>query len=259
MAPGPHGRGRAQGSHASHRRPFVRHAERAGGPAAGVAENTLAAFRRAIESGADMVELDVQCTRDRRLVVFHDATLRRTTNGAGFLARKTYAQISRLDSGCWFSEKFAGEKIPSLREALEWLASCDMQANIEIKPYTGFTAPTTIATLTEINRYWPQDKPLPLVSSFNVDALRLCQSLAPEMPLGLLLSKWQENWEALAEELRCYSVHLSLNAATQSRVNEIKQKGYAVCVFTVNSKRKALKLLGWGVDAVFSDYPDLLG
>ena len=229
------------------------------GAAAYAPENTIVGFNKAYELGARWIEFDVMLNADAEAFIFHDENLRRTTNARGEFCLASSEELKSLDAGRWFSRKFAGEKIPSLREALEWLASCDMQANIEIKPYTGFTAPTTIATLTEINRYWPQDKPLPLVSSFNVDALRLCQSLAPEMPLGLLLSKWQENWEALAEELRCYSVHLSLNAATQSRVNEIKQKGYAVCVFTVNSKRKALKLLGWGVDAVFSDYPDLLG
>lgn len=229
------------------------------GAAAYAPENTLIGFETAYQRGCRFIEFDVMLNADAEPFIFHDENLRRTTNARGEFSLASSEELKSLDAGRWFSKKFAGEKIPSLREVLLWLAASDMQANIEIKPYPGFAVPTTIATLTHINRYWPQDKALPLISSFNIDVLRLCQSLAPEMPLGLLLSKWQDNWTELAEELRCYSVHLSLNAVTQARVNQIKEKGYAVCVFTVNSKRKALKLLGWGVDAVFSDYPDLLG
>ena len=228
------------------------------GAAAYAPENTLSGFNKAYELGNRFIEFDVMLNADAEPFVFHDETLRRTTNARGEFCLTSSEELKSLDAGRWFSKKFSGEKIPSFREALEWLASTDMQANIEIKPCEGFAAPTTIATLTHINRYWPQEKALPLVSSFNLDVLKLCQSLAPEMPLGLLLSKWQDNWFELADELQCYSVHLALSATTEARVKAIKQKGYAVCVYTVNRKRKALKLLDWGVDAVFSDYPDLL-
>lgn len=228
------------------------------GAAAYAPENTLVGFDKAHELGCRFVEFDVMLSADAEPFVFHDDTLRRTTGVRGEFGLASSELLKTLDAGKWFSKKFSGEKIPTLRDVLERLAASDMQANIEIKPYPGFAVPTTIATLTYINRYWPQDKPLPLISSFNLDALRLCQSLSPEMPLALLLSKWQDNWLQLAEELHCYSIHLSLDAATQAHVKEIKQQGYAVCVYTVNSKRKANKLLSWGVDAVFSDYPDLL-
>ena len=228
------------------------------GGAAHAPENTLAAFTKAHELGCRFIEFDVMLNADAEPFVFHDQDLRRITRVYGEFGLASSEHLKSLDAGKWFSKKFAGEKIPTFREVLEWLARSDMQANIEIKPYPGFAVPTTIETLAHINRYWPQDKPLPLVSSFNLEALRLCQSLAPEMPLGLLLAKWQDNWAQLADELHCYSVHLRLDAVTQARVNEIKQKGYAVCVYTVNSKRKAAKLLSWGVDAVFSDYADLI-
>ena len=228
------------------------------GAAAYAPENTLAAFKKAHALGCRFVEFDVMLSVDGEPFVFHDESLRRTTTGYGEFGLVTADYLRSLDAGQWFSKHFRGEKIPTLHEVLEWLGEADVQANIEIKPYPGFVEQTTIAVLTHINRYWPQDKPLPLVSSFNLEALRLCQSLAPEMPLGLLLAKWQDNWAQLADELHCYSVHLRLDAVTQARVNEIKQKGYAVCVYTVNSKRKAAKLLSWGVDAVFSDYADLI-
>lgn len=229
------------------------------GAAAYAPENTLAAFDKALEQGCRFIEFDVMLNADGEPYVFHDEKLNRTTNGRGefYLASNDYLQS--LDAGKWFSRKFSGEKIPTLREALEWLSGSNMQANIEIKPRSGYTVPTTISVLTHINRYWPSGKELPLVSSFDVEALKLCQSLAPEMPLALLLSKWDDNWSKLAEELQCFSVHLNVDLVTEARIHEIKEQGYAVSVYTVNRKRKAKKLFDWGVDAVFSDYPDLLG
>ena len=228
------------------------------GAAAYAPENTLAAFNKARELGGDFIEFDVMLSADGEPFVFHDDNLNRTTNVRGEFCLASAERLKSLDAGSWYSKAFAGEKIPTFREILEWLVITNMQANIEIKPTPGLEVPTTIAVLTYINRYWPQGKDLPLVSSFNLEVLKLCQSLAPEMPLGLLLSKWQDNALQLAEELHCFSVHLSLAAVTRARVDAIKQQGHAACVYTVNSRRKAGKLFDWGVDAVFSDYPDLL-
>ena len=229
------------------------------GGAAYAPENTLAAFDKAHELGCRFIEFDVMLNADGEPYIFHDENLKRTTNAKGEFGLATGDYLLSLDAGRWFSKQFTGEKIPTLRAALEWLSDSGMQANIEIKPYPGFASATTISTLTHINRFWPVKKELPLVSSFNLEALKLCQSLAPEMPLGLLLSKWQDNWLQLAQELNCYSVHISLDMANQARVAEIRQNGFAVAVYTVNSRRKANKLFDWGVNAVFSDYPDLMG
>ncbi len=222
-------------------------------------ENTLSAFKKAKALGCHFIEFDVILSADGEAFVFHDETLNRTTNARGQFRLATAEHLQSLDAGKWFSRHFSGEKIPALREVLEWMADSDMQANIEIKPYPGFAEPTTITVLTLINRYWPQGKDLPLVSSFDQKALALCQRLSPEMPLALLLHEWQHNWLQRAQDLDCFSVHLSLRAARQARIREIKQHGYVVCVYTVNRKRLAIKLFEWGVDAIFSDYPDLLG
>ena len=228
------------------------------GAAAYAPENTLAAFDKASALGCHFIEFDVMLSADGEPFVFHDEKLKRTTNGRGNFGLVTAEYIRSLDAGSWYSKQFRGEKIPSLQDAIEWLATSGVQANIEIKPYPGFTEQTTIAVLTHINRYWPQDKKLPLISSFDQSALTLCHQLAPEIPLGLLLDKWHENWLQLASDLQCFSIHLSKRAATASRVSAIKQQGYVVYVYTINRKRKAAKLFEWGVDAVFSDYPDLL-
>jgi glycerophosphoryl diester phosphodiesterase len=227
--------------------------------AAGYApENTLAAFNKALALGCRFVEFDVMCSADGEPFVFHDDTLKRTTNGSGEVGMVNAEYLASLDAGRWFSRRFAGEKIPHFRDILEWLAFTGVQANIEIKPYPGTTEQTTVTILRYINRYWPPGKPLPLISCFDWNALHLCHSIAPEMRLGLLLSKWSDNYLEEAKQRNCYSLHVNRSSLTAERVKKIKDAGLIVAAYTVNSRRQATKLLNWGVDAVFSDYPDLL-
>jgi len=227
--------------------------------AAGYApENTMASFEKAYALGCRFIEFDVMLSADNEAFIFHDETLERTTNGQGDFGLSTSEYLQSLDAGSWFSKEFAGEKIPTLLDAIHWLVKREVHANIEIKPYPGFTRQTTQAVLEHIENYWPKEKPLPLVSSFCHDALAICREQSKDLPLGLLLDKWQDNWLELAKAYRCTSVHLSRRIATASRVLEIKRHGYIVYVYTVNRERLALKLQSFGVDALFSDYPDLL-
>ena len=221
-------------------------------------ENTLAAFDKAHMLGCDFIEFDVMLSGDGEPFIFHDDTLKRTTNGRGDIGLVTADYLRSLDAGSWFSDAYREEKIPSLLEAIEWLTATGVNANIEIKPYPGRVEQTSIAVLKHIHDYWPKDKKLPLISSFDPSALILCRRLDPEIPMGLLCHQWHENCVRIASELRCFSIHLSRRAVTADRVHLIKQHGYEVYVYTVNRKRQAESLFKWGVDAVFSDYPDLL-
>ena len=228
------------------------------GAAAYAPENTLASFASAHALGCGVIEFDVMLSADGEPFVFHDDSLKRTTNGKGAPGLVEASYLLSLDAGRWFSRKYSGEKIPHFRDALAWLTLSGLNANIEIKPCPGKTRQTAIAVMSCLNRYWPASKPLPLVSSFEHEALYLCRDLAPELPLGLLFDRWDKDWSVKAQELQCYSVHLNKRALTHARVQEIKASGYQLFAYTVNRKRQARKLLDWGVDAVFSDYPDLL-
>ncbi|MDI1352893.1 MAG: glycerophosphodiester phosphodiesterase [bacterium] len=221
-------------------------------------ENTLASFDKALAMGCRLIEFDVMCSADGEPFIFHDDTLKRTTDGSGDLGLVASSYIDTLDAGSWFSKKFKGEKIPHFKEVLKWLSFSNMQANVEIKPYPGTVEQTTTKVLSHIHRYWPGDKALPLVSSFEWEALLLCRSIAPEMPLGLLLHEWDNDWLQKAKQLACYSVHFNRKILTAERVKAVKDQGFVVCAYTVNRKRLANKLFSWGVDAIFSDYPDLL-
>lgn len=228
------------------------------GAAAYAPENTLVSFEKALSLGCRCIEFDVMCSADGEPFVIHDENLKRTSNGSGQVGKVDAAYLQSLDAGSWFSRKFKGVTIPHFAEVLQWLLSSQMQANVEIKPFPGAIESTTIAVLSTINRCWPADRQLPLVSSFEWDALTLCHSIAPEMPLGFLLHAWDEQWLEKAKQLNCYSIHLNARILTETRVKAMKEQGYVVCAYTVNRKRQANKLFQWGVDAVFSDYPDLL-
>lgn len=228
------------------------------GASAYAPENTLAAFNKALALGCRFIEFDVMCSADGEPFVIHDNTLKRTTNGRGDVGLVSAEYLNTLDAGNWFSRRFASEKIPHFREVLQWLAFSGVSANIEIKPYPKRAEETTVAVLKHINSFWPRGLPLPLLSSFDWEVLSLCHSISPEMPLALLFDTWREDCLEYAHLLQCYSLHCNRKALTAQRVKTIKDAGFKVCAYTVNSKRQALKLLGWGVDAVFSDYPDLL-
>lgn len=228
------------------------------GAAAYAPENTMASFDKALALGCNCIEFDVMLSADGEPFIFHDDALKRTTNGRGQFGEVTAEYVQTLDAGKWFSRHFKGEKIPHFRDVIQWLVFTGINANVEIKPFPGTTEQTAVAVLSSINRFWPSNKELPLVSSFDYEALVLCRTLSPELPLGLLLDSWDEKWQQKAADLHCYSIHFNKSVLTAKRVLAIKEAGYQLYAYTVNRRRQARKLLDWGVDAVFSDYPDLL-
>ena len=98
-------------------------------------ENTMSAFRSAMEKGAEMIECDIHLSRDRILVVIHDSSLDRTTNGSGNIVERDFKELSQLDCGNWFSDQFSGETLPKLEQLLEE-ASGKILLNLEIKSNT---------------------------------------------------------------------------------------------------------------------------
>lgn len=228
------------------------------GAAAYAPENTIASFEKAFQLGCRFIEFDVMLSADGEPFIFHDENLKRTTNGKGMFGLVKAEYLQNLDAGRWFSRAYKNEKIPSFSDTLAWLIEKDVQANIEIKPYPGTVEQTTIAVLTELNKLWPHDKDFPLISSFEYDALTLCRSLSPEALLGFLMHEWDKDWYKKAKDIDCYSIHCNRKILTASRIEEIKSKGFKLLAYTVNRRRQAKKFFALGVDAIFSDYPDLL-
>lgn len=228
------------------------------GASAYAPENTFAAFERALDFGIKAIEFDVMLSSDNQAFVFHDNSLKRTSNGKGKIGLVSGGYLQTLDAGSWFSSRFSGEKIPLFEDVLNWALIHDVFLNIEIKPYPGTVEQTTITVLSLINQYWPHNKPLPLVSCFEKDALSLCRTISPEQPLGYLIDDWDLSCLEQAKALNCYSIHINYQVLTKKRIDQIKEAGFHLLAYTVNKQGMARKLLDCGVDAIFSDYPDLL-
>ena len=228
------------------------------GAAGHAPENTLASLRRAAELGARWVEFDVALTRDGEPVLLHDETVDRTTDGKGRLAAMALGEVQQLDAGRWHSEAAAGERVPTLMQALALLKSLGLGANIEIKPTAGREAETGAVVAKRIADAWPESLPPPLFSSFRTEALAAARDAAPRIARGYLLSRLGRDWRREAAALGCVSVHCNHRHLDRKAAAEVRQAGYRLLAYTVNDAMRGRQLFGWGVDAVFTDYPDRL-
>lgn len=228
------------------------------GAAGSTPENTLAGFRQAARLGASWVELDVHLTADGRLAVIHDSTLARTTNGRGRVARRTVAQLAELDAGGWFGSRFRGEPLPMLEDALALIAELDLGVNVEIKPARGREAPTLAALKRAIAAAWRVPGPPLLLSSFERRAVAVAAEVLPKIPRALVSRRMPRDWREIAARLGCAGLHLDHRHLDPLRVLAIKSSGLALAAYTVNDPGRAVLLWSWGVDALFSDSPDLL-
>lgn len=221
-------------------------------------ENTLAAFRAASLMGLAWVEFDVMLSGDGNLVLIHDETVDRTTNGTGKVSELTVAQLKRLDAGSWFDPKFRRQRIPTILEATESISSYGLNANIEIKPAKGFEGETGWALGRYLATEWPQSLTAPIISSFSMEALEAVAVEAPGFPRALLVGRVPRNWRALTTKLGCALLHCSQGHLRKKEAERIRESGLHLLCYTVNNARKARTLWNWGVEAVFSDYPDQL-
>ena len=219
-------------------------------------ENTMAGLRKAVGLGARWVEFDVKLTADNELILFHDDTLSRTTDGKGPVARMTLAEIRKLDAGRWFSPDFVDEPVPTLAEAMDYLAENGIGANVEVKACPGREAETGAAVARALAGRW-FGGPIPmLISSFSTDSLAAARQAAQQIPRGFLTLKFPKDWAARMRELECATFHVLDRRLTEARVRAIREAGYRTLAYTVNEPARARELLSWGVESVITDYPD---
>jgi glycerophosphoryl diester phosphodiesterase len=212
------------------------------------------AFERAIELGAEMVELDVQLTRDRRLVVLHDLFLGRTVSGSGWVREHSLDDLRALDAGAWFGSAYAGAHVLSLDEVLDITAG-HMRLNVEIKsPADDWQtlAEVLIGLLEDRNELAPT-----IISCFDVGALRCVRAVAASAQLGML---WHEPdltrmW-AFAHEVGARTVHPFWQLIDAELVATARRRGMGVIAWTVNDVGVMRQLAGWGVDGIISDFPE---
>jgi len=226
-------------------------------------ENTLAAFRAALDADADGVELDVSRCQTGEIVVLHDDTLERTTNGGGPLARTPYYALRELDAGGWFAPQFAGEQVPLLSEVLELARDVRqgggrLRVNIEIKgmDHKGDGIEEEIAEMVRA-RELERDV---VISSFNPLALWRMRQAAPELQRALLYAAGMpaalsQVWPSRL--LSPITFHPEWRLISGSRVSRAHAASHRVNVWTVNEEVDLRRCIGWGVDGLITDHPAL--
>lgn len=218
-------------------------------------ENTMAAFRRAVELGAAWVELDVHLTRDHELVVIHDARLERTTDGTGYVGHHTLADVRRLDAGSWFAPDFAGARVPTLAEVLEWARHQAITVDIEIKNgpcfYVGIE--DAVVALVERSRMVEQV----MVTSFDHRAAARVKALDGRIVMGLLYSARPADPVALARQLHADVLLPAWPYVVGEDVRAIHDAGLAVVTWTSSDPAVLKSLRAAGVDGVVTDHPDI--
>lgn len=219
-------------------------------------ENTLAAFRHGASFGYRMFEFDVKLSGDGVSVLLHDATLDRTTNGAGRLDALTLGQIAQLDAGSWHSPVYAGEPVPTLAAIVRYLRANNFLANIEIKPVPGAEWRTGAAVALDARTLWAGAAVPPLLSSFSEDALAAAREAVPELPRALLLDKLPADWLDRLRALDCVALDANHRELTPEIIDEAHAAGFRVCCYTVNDLDRAHWLWSAGLDGLITDWVD---
>jgi len=216
-------------------------------------ENTRFAFLKALDLGANMIEFDVQLTRDEIAIVFHDETLERTTNGSGRVRETDFATIARLDAGSWFGASFADHEVPKLEEVLSLLAG-RTTLNIELKPDERVEQ-LVRRVVTAVARFELFDAVI--FSSFHVDSLRSLRHLVPDARIGILCQRGElADALGLAGELGAVALHPAVLMVDTDLVREAHERQLAVYPWTANEPGEIALLRALGVDGIFTDYPD---
>lgn len=227
------------------------------GASAYAPENTIAAFKLALEQSADGFELDATLTGDGHVVVLHDDDVDRTTNGSGAVAEMTLDELRQLDAGSWFSEDFKGERIPTLAEVFAAVGS-DTIINVELKNYASLWDDLPNKVVELVRTHDLADRVL--FSSFNPIALIKTHRLMPEVPVGLLAmpggsGAWARSFPGRLVPHQ--ALHPEFSDVTPAMIEKAHRSGKRVHAYTVNRAEDMRRLLEWGIDGIITDDPRL--
>lgn len=222
-------------------------------------ENTFAAFRKAVDAGADWIETDVDIISDGTPIIIHDTTLDRTTNRSGVIYDLESVDLESIDAGEWFDPAYAGERIPTLAGLIDFLNENSLNANIELKSNEQGRARSeqlVRAVVSELSNLDPDRQVI--ISSFSQPLLMKFNEIAPQYAIGVLYesNSFHDDWLSVLELCGATYVHMEDKDLTEQRVQSLSQAGYGVNAWTVNSVDRAEQLFNWGCTGVFTDIAD---
>lgn len=224
-------------------------------------ENTLHAFEGAIAMGADMVELDVQLTSDKEVVVFHDEKITRCTDGKGRITGYTLAELKKLDAGSWFGKEYKGTRIPTLAEVLS-LCKNKVAVNIEIKTET--VAETIRGGIEEkclkiVNQGGMREHTL--FSSFDPRAIKHLKEIDRTVAAAVLFEKGYYGSKLpseIIELLGADAFNCSQDELSKKWLTDLKLNNIPVNIYTVNDEKTMRRFLDMSVSGIFTNNPDIL-
>lgn len=217
-------------------------------------ENTLAAMKKAVDLGAEAIEFDVQLTKDKRIVAIHDYKVDRTTNGRGYVMKKSLGDLKKLDVGSWFGDEYIGEKIPTLEEVIESLPS-NILLNIEIKSFMLDMRDISRFVVEIIKKYEIEERVI--VSSFDHKLLKKVRDLDEEIRIGMLFYGKLLDIEKYPplKYLKPYSLHFSSEYLDKEDLEKLRKLPYKTYSYTINDEKLAKQFGEYGLDGYFTDYP----
>lgn len=217
-------------------------------------ENTITAFKRALEQGCHAIELDVQLTKDGEIVVFHDWTLERTTNGFGEVKGKTLKELKELDAGSWFSKKFKGERIPTLGEVLEVVPK-EVLLNIEVRSRYSEDSQTEEKVIELLERHNRSIDSV-IISCFDHSVLKRISDKKKGIKLGLLLTGdfIEPNPYIINNKIELYSIQPARSFVSEETITTTSYKVYP---WIVNEESEMENLKRLNVDGLVTNYPDI--
>ena len=222
-------------------------------------ENTMEAFQKGFEMKSDYIEIDVQMTKDGELVVIHDTTVDRTTNGTGKVGELTLEEIRQLDAGSWFGEAYVGEKVPTFEEVLDEFRG-KVGVLIELKApelYPGVEQKIADA-LIERNMSTPNNNKI-IIQSFNHESMKKSKELLPNLSHGVLTGgSWADVTEEQLAQFATYADYFNptMNIVTDELVGDVHEAGMKIFPYTSRSQEQALHLFDLNVDGIITDYPE---
>lgn len=220
-------------------------------------ENTLAAFKRAVDDGADAVEFDVRLTSDGEVIVFHDSHLQRTTNGRGRVEECALADLKHLSAGAWFHRSFSSERIPTLDDVLELLHG-QVGVNVEIKTDLHRRRHSDILhrCCSVIRKHRAES--YVLVSSFHHPFIKDVRRILPSVATGMLFHPLKHvGRSVITMTVQAKADYMIFGGGTLRKtvVQKAHQRGMFVGEFTINTPRRFSRACRYGVDAIITDDP----
>ncbi|KRU25235.1 glycerophosphodiester phosphodiesterase [Clostridium botulinum] len=224
------------------------------GASAYAPENTMAAFKKAIEMNADGIELDVHLSKDGYIVIIHDERVDRTTDGKGEVKDFSLDELRRLDAGSWFSDEYKDEKIPTLEELLKLIKNTELYLNIEIK--AGYRAYPNIEekVIAMIEKYKMLDRVV--ISSFDHYSLVRVKEINSNIKTGMLYeAALYEPWE-YARSIKVEALHPNYITLTKEFIDKAYINNFEVNPYTINDEANMKSLIKNKVTSIITNYPD---